>query len=406
MKDIIHQALNEARVRNARLINVLRLATMSSLLLIHTVVPQYTADATGMRVEVGLVVATALAVLLWRVGLHSDTAARRSALAVPLLDMPTAFMIQWVSMSGVPGDRAVANWTLAAFVCLLMMSALSLGRVVLVGSWLLAMGLTLGLQWHAQESLLGQTGGVVLLALAFLVCYSQQRIRVQMVERLSVEHEQRERLGRYFSPEVARQITDSEAGLAAGEAKILTVLFTDLRSFTSMSEGLEAAQVVPLLNGYFEEMVAVVFKHGGTLDKYLGDGLMVYFGAPLPQPDHAVRAVRCALEMLRRLAALNRAHGLAGRPELRMGIGIHTGTAMVGTMGATHRQEYTAIGSTVNLASRLEQLSKDYEHDIIVSETTRQAVAEALPLREVGTASVKGVAQPLKIFTPELDLPA
>lgn len=127
MKDLISNALNEARVLNARLINVLRLTTISLLLLIHTVVPQYTADTAGARVQTGLAIVTALAVLLWSIGRHSGKGARRIALAVPLLDMPAAFMIQWASMSGVPGDRAVANWTLAAFVCLLMMSALSLG---------------------------------------------------------------------------------------------------------------------------------------------------------------------------------------------------------------------------------------------------------------------------------------
>lgn len=400
MQDLIFQALDEARMRNARLINVLRLTTISALLVIHTCVPQYTAEVAGERVQVGLTIAAGLALLLWRIGLHSRLAARRTALAVLLLDMPLAFMVQWVSMSGVPGDRAIANWTLAAFVCLLMMSALSLGRAVLTASWLLATVLTLGLQWHAHESLLGMAGGVVLLTLAFYVCFSQQHIRIEMVERLSVEQEQRERLGRYFSPEVARQITDSEAGLAAGQAKILTVLFTDLRSFTALAERLETAQVVPLLNAYFEEMVAVVFKHGGTLDKYLGDGLMIYFGAPLPQPDHAVRAVRCALEMLERLQALNHRHGLEGRPTLHMGIGIQTGTAVVGTMGASHRQEYTAIGSTVNLAARLEQLTKDYDFDIIVSEETQKAAGNTVPLRDAGTATVKGVAEPLRIFTP------
>jgi adenylate cyclase len=401
MKDLIFRALNDARVRNVRLINVLRLVTLSVLLVIHTVAPQHSTDG-GTRVQAGLVIALGMALLLWRIDRHSDTAARRTALAVPLLDMPMTFIVQWQGMSGIQGDRAVANWTLAAYVCLLMMSALSLGRAVLIGSWVLATVFSLGLQWHAHESPLGMTGGVVLLALAFFVCYSQQRIRIQMVESLSMEQERRERLVRYFSPEVARQITDSEAGLAAGEAKTLTVLFTDLRSFTALSERMNASQIVPLLNAYFEEMVAVVFKHGGTLDKYLGDGLMIYFGAPLPQPDHAVRAVRCALEMLERLDALNHAHGLEGRPELRMGIGIHTGTAVVGTMGASHRQDYTAIGPTVNLASRLEQLTKEHEFDIIVSEITQQIVGGEVPLREAGTANIKGVAEPLKIFTPVL----
>jgi adenylate cyclase len=401
MQVITSHALDEARVQNARVINRLRLFTLSALLFIHTVVPQYMADLAGERVQSGLIIATSLAVLLWCVGWHSGLAARRTALAVLFLDMPATFILQWVNMTGTSVDRAVANWTLAAYVCLLMMSAMSLGRVVLLYSWVLAAILTLSLQWHAHETLLGMTSGVVLLTLALVVCHSQQRIRIQIVEQLSIEQERRERLGRFFSPEVARQITDSEEGLAAGQAKLLTVLFTDLRSFTTMSEQMEAQQVVPLLNAYFEEMVAVVFKHGGTLDKYLGDGLMIYFGAPLPQPDHAARAVCCALEMIERLDAMNQAHGLQGRPALRMGIGIHTGTAVVGTMGASHRQDYTAIGSTENLASRLEQMTKEYEFDIIISEETRKAAGDAVRLRDAGMVQVKGVAEPMRIFTPE-----
>ncbi len=400
MKDLVSRALNEARVRNIRLINVLRLATISALLACHTFVPQYTATDAGERVEIGLIIATCVAVMLWRFGLTSDRAAQKTVFAVPFFDMPMAFVLQWVSMSGLPGDRAIANWTLAAYVCQLMMSALSLGRWVLSGSWALATAFTLLLQIHAHESLLGMAGGLVLLSLAYFVCQNQQRIRIEMVERLSVEQERRERLGRYFSPEVARQITDSEEELAGGESRMLTVLFTDLRSFTAMSEQLPASQVVPLLNAYFEEMVAVVFKHGGTLDKYLGDGLMIYFGAPLPQPDHALRGVGCAVEMMARLEELNRVHGVQGIPVLRMGIGVHTGAAVVGTMGASHRQDYTAIGSTVNLAARLEQLSKQLDSDIIVSETTRNIIGDELAFRDLGAATVKGVAAPIRLFTP------
>jgi adenylate cyclase len=105
--------------------------------------------------------------------------------------------------------------------------------------------------------------------------------------------------------------------------------------------------------------------------------------------------------MIERLDAMNQAHGLQGRPALRMGIGIHTGTAVVGTMGASHRQDYTAIGSTVNLASRLEQMTKEYEFDIIISEETRKAAGDAVRLRDAGMVQVKGVAEPMRIFTPE-----
>ncbi len=387
-------------MQNARLINRLRFATLSALLVIHTLVPQYTGRETGEQVQAGVAIAVCVALVIWRAGSHSTRFARISVLAVPFFDMPMTFAVQWLSMSGVQGDRAIANWTLAAYVCLLMMSALSLGRFLLLVSGFFALVFTLGLQWHADESPLGMIGGVILLAFSLIVSHSQQRNRIRMVRQVCLEQERRQRLGRYFSPEVARQIADSHEGLAAGQMRHLTVLFTDLRSFTAMSEVLSASQVVPLLNAYFEEMVSVVFKHEGTLDKYLGDGLMIYFGAPLPQLDHALRSVLCAQEMIERLALLNEAYLAKGLPALRMGIGIHTGNAVVGSMGASHRQDYTAIGPTVNLASRLEQLTKEHGVDILVSEETTKALAGLLPMREVGLGRAKGLAVPLKLFTP------
>jgi adenylate cyclase len=351
-------------------------------------------------VQIGLVIAVCVALILWRLGHHSPAVARVSVLAVPGFDMPLTCLIQWLGMTGQTADRAIANWTLAAFVCLLMMSALSLGRLQLIVSGVLAAVGTLFLQMQAQESLLGMAGGIVLLTFSLVVTFSQQRIRIEMLRQVCIEQERQQKLGRYFSPEVARQITSAQEGLAIGQTRFLTVLFTDLRNFTAMSEGLAASKVVPLLNVYFEEMVGVVFKHGGTLDKYLGDGLMIYFGAPIPQADHALCAVKCAQEMLSQLEVLNVRNAASGLPSLQMGAGIHTGEAVVGTMGASHRQDYTAIGATVNLAARLEQLTKDYSADILLSEATARALDGRLALKEVGTATPKGVQEPVKIFTP------
>src|SRR5262249_5691049 len=152
-----------------------------------------------------------------------------------------------------------------------------------------------------------------------------------------------------------------------GETREVTILFADLRDFTSLSERLTGTQVVAMVNEFHGRMVSALFSHGGTLDKYLGDGLMAYFGAPVASAD---RAVRCALAMQRALDALNVERTARGESALHMGIGIHTGTVVLGDIGAPQRREYTAIGDAVNVASRIQGLTKMHGVPILLSEET------------------------------------
>ena len=157
-----------------------------------------------------------------------------------------------------------------------------------------------------------------------------------MAHALAAEAVQRERLGRYFSPQVAAHIQQTGLGLASGQQCEVTVLFADLRQFTALSERLTPAEIVALLNEFQASMVAAVFAHGGTLDKFLGDGLMAYFGAPVAEAHHPLLAVRCALAMQAALVELNVARGTRGQPSLRMSIGVHTGPAVVAPSARRH----------------------------------------------------------------------
>jgi adenylate cyclase len=200
-----------------------------------------------------------------------------------------------------------------------------------------------------------------------------------------------------FARYVSRQVMDyvlasSEIPTVKGDRRRITVLFSDIRGFTSMAEQMRPEDIVQLLNEYFEMMVAVVFRNQGTLDKFIGDGLMVFFGAPLEDPFQEEHAITAALEMQRELRKLTAKWQSEGRPSIRIGIGINSGNAVVGNIGATERMEYTAIGDTVNLASRLQTATREIDADILVSEYTYNAVRGMFEMERIGPIKVKGRA--------------
>jgi adenylate cyclase len=221
----------------------------------------------------------------------------------------------------------------------------------------------------------------------------------RMTAGLAERDRVRDLLGKVVSPEIASQLLGSDLQLG-GEEREVTILFSDIRDFTTLSERMPPAELLALLNRYLDRMSGIIEKHGGVIDKYIGDAIMALFGAPVAAPDAADRALAAAREMDAALAALNRELAAEGRPPLAFGIGINTGPVVAGNMGSKSRLNYTVIGDGVNLASRLESLTKDpaYSTRIIISEATLRAVKHRPPVRELGEVRVKGKQEAVRIY--------
>ena len=206
----------------------------------------------------------------------------------------------------------------------------------------------------------------------------------------------------YVSQQVMDSILKSDRGIQlSGDRRRITVLFCDIRGFSTMSEKLSPEKVVQLLNEYFESMVEVVFRNNGTLDKFLGDGMMVIFGAPEDDVYQEEHALKTAIEMQGEIARLRERWKEEGI-DIHSGVGIHSGPAVVGNIGSSRRMDYTAIGDTVNLASRLESATKELGVGILVSEHTYQATRTTFRFREMGSIHVKGRTEAVMTYTPEI----
>lgn len=205
--------------------------------------------------------------------------------------------------------------------------------------------------------------------------------------------------GKYLSPSVMSSVLDNPKALHLGGSKReVTVFFTDIKGFTTISEQYEPEVLIGIVNEYLTAMTEIVMQNEGTLDKYVGDAIVAYFGAPIDQPDHAKRACETALQMRERLAELNAKWLAEGKPELDFRVGINTGQVIVGNVGSEKRFDYTIMGDNVNLGSRLEGANKKYSTNIMVSESTFAAVEGVYDMRELDVLKVKGKSKPVRVF--------
>ncbi|MFA5946592.1 MAG: adenylate/guanylate cyclase domain-containing protein [Patescibacteria group bacterium] len=226
---------------------------------------------------------------------------------------------------------------------------------------------------------------------------------VDLASRYLAEQNQRRFIhaafAHYLAPAVIEKLVKGETKLELGGVKReLTILFSDIRGFTSLSEKMKPEELVPFLNEYLTAMTDIVLSSEGVVDKYIGDAIMAFWGAPITQEDHAVRAAMTAVKMKRKLVELQEGWSKSGKPRIDIGVGLNTGEVLVGNMGSKQRFDYTVIGDDVNLASRLEGLTKQYGATILISESTRKKLGEAFVVRELDLVAVKGRTKPVCVY--------
>lgn len=267
----------------------------------------------------------------------------------------------------------------------------SFGSLLLLG--LIAGYLAISVYTHRSGLVLPVVPPVLAMVLAGFASYGVRALTEGRQRRLLQEV-----FGRYVSAEMARELLDYGEIPLGGTRQPVTVMFSDLRNFTSYCQGRDSHQVVEELNEYFSEMTSEIKAHGGMINKFIGDGIMALFGAPVPHADDALRAVACALRMVQRNREFNQRRTQRGQDELVIGIGLHTGEAVVGTIGAPEKMEYTAIGDTVNVASRIEGENKTFSSRLLISEATYQLVRDRVLAELAGHAKLRGVAESMPVY--------
>lgn len=286
---------------------------------------------------------------------------------------------------------------IAGVIMALLLPRLSPFKATLVALIVLLFQLSINFAfWHVEHVVLPLASGLMAVVLLYALNMSWGYFVESRSKRLFTEL-----FGQYVPPELVDEMARNPEGYTMdGRKAELTVLFSDVRGFTTISEGLQPDQLATLMNLYLGSMTLVVRKHRGTLDKYIGDAIMAFWGAPVSDAEHARNAVLTALDMHVALVELNKDLKAKGWPELKIGVGVNSGPMTVGDMGSPVRKAYTVMGDAVNLGSRLEGITKQYGVGTIVGEETRALLGKTFVFRELDRVRVKGKAEPVGIYEP------
>jgi adenylate cyclase len=308
------------------------------------------------------------------------------------------FAYRRINFFGSASAEAGAGEFISFLILFNFLSAFRLSQRAIIYSTVLASGVALAVAVaadtlvyvvYAPLFLLGSGGLTLLLSVAWRAVLLRLR--------------RREQLMRFLPRQVVRGIDEGSMRLELGGVKQeATILLSDIRGFTTFAEDRDPDEVLGLLNQYFTRMAGVVWEFGGTIDKFIGDGLLAVFGVPVQRRDDALRAVRAALAMQAALEELNRQWVQQGVPRLHMGVALHTGTVVAGNIGSPQRMEYTVIGDAVNVTARLEELNKEYHTEVLLSESTNKRLDGSILTEFVADAHIRGRHQPVRTYKPIL----
>jgi adenylate cyclase len=394
----VDQVLRDAAWRNEKVINAFRLG--------YCLLMGVPAAAYNVAVGRGVLPGNLVFLVWFLVALGAGLWLKRGpapALAWVLSTLDIAFQETslYLLVQTLPnGSQEQAQALYSIGLSGLVMAALSLARF----SWPLALW-SCALAYAGYVALVTHvtawTNGLFFEGLLFAFFFGLLVLNGKRFREVPLRMRERDAFARFLpAPAIDRIVNNPAALNLGGEEQDATVLFSDLRGFTTLAAGLPPARVVRLLNEYFREMVEEVFANQGTLDKFIGDGLCAVFGPPLSGPAQAQAALRCALGMVKRLERLNATFRARGEPELKLGIGLHCGKLVAGNIGSPRRMEYTHIGDVVNTCSRIEGLTKELKATVLASKPVveRAGPMPELTLRELPPVTVRGKSESLAVY--------
>ena len=318
------------------------------------------------------------------------------------------FLLTFYLSKNVLTDQALYFFPLVVYALVIVLSGLRYSTQAVVYAGVLSLAchiLFLGTFGDVHQDLQDRIASLFGCTSCLVIITAGTRYQVLSMIQMARESAQKEWLSRFLAPELV-DIVARDPGILQRqtETRTATVLFADIRGFTALSERLAPQQVVDFLNMFLDEMTNAILENQGWLDKYIGDAVMGVFGVPPVVDDHALRALRAALRMKERLVDLNVELEKRGLPKISCGIGLHTGELVRGSIGSTRRLDYTVIGDTVNLASRLEGLTRQHPVMILLSEATRADLGDKVLLQHVATVQVRNRNSPVTLWTPDESL--